>query len=299
MKNIRNLPCEHHFNGKLRTKQAILPEKLVGVIDHATACGWHECNDRYVVRRELPPDLCSTDLVIFTLAGEGQACVEKESFRPSPGTVMIFPKNRPHSYRVPPGGQWEFYWAHLAGRNCEALLDYLIREHGNCFEISCMEEIADCMETLITTEYRYYEYELLSARLISSMLLSLMGGVHAPDKSLHQRKELTLEVISRIEKDFSRPLRLSDISARLYISCEHLIRIFHEETGMTPYQYLKQFRLRRACTHLEESGLPVGEIARAVGYRSASSFIAQFRELYGMTPGTYRSLFTDPTNDRL
>jgi len=85
-------------------------------------------------------------------------------------------------------------------------------------------------------------------------------------------------------------LQLSDISSRLYLSTEHVIRVFHEETGMTPYQYLKQFRLRRACTLLEESPMSVSDIAESVGYRSVSSFIAQFRSLYGITPGTYRRI---------
>lgn len=285
-------PYELHPYGKLRSKHTILPDKLAGVIDCATSCGWHECNDLYAVRREHLTDLTDNYLLIFTLAGEGHATVRNDFYRLQPGTAMIFPRSTPHTYFVPEGGRWTFYWVHLTGANCHALLSHIISEHGCLSFISCMEEITECMEKLITTGYRYYEYEIFAARIISRMLFAILEGIHLPDKDIRRRKSLALEVILRIEKDYARPLHLGDISSRLYVSPEHLIRSFHEETGMTPYQYLKQYRLRRACTLLEETGMRVAEIAREVGYHSSSSFIAQFRELYGITPRTYRSLYT-------
>lgn len=201
---------------------------------------------------------------------------------------MIFPKNMGHTYYVPKNGRWEFHWMHVTGPNSDALLRYITGEYGYCFEISCREAMEDYIELLLGTKYRYFEYELFTAQIISKMLFTMIDGISAPQKDIQHNKALTFKVIDYIENHYHEPLQLNDISAHIYLSTEHIIRIFHEETGMTPYQYIKQFRLRKACMYLEERELSISEIAAAVGYQSVSSFIAQFKTYYGITPGMYK-----------
>lgn len=69
-----------------------------------------------------------------------------------------------------------------------------------------------------------------------------------------------------------------------------LSRLFLAETGMTFARWRAQARLRAALVLLAE-GTPVTRVAREVGYRSASSFVASFRQSTGCTP---RSYFREP-----
>ena len=284
--------------GRIRSRQTLLPDKLRDVVDHAVMLGWHECDDRYCIRREQGQDFSSDFLLILTLEGEGEANVEDEQYRLTPGTVMIFPNRARLSYDVPTGGKWEFYWIHMGGPNCRAMLGYIQREYGRCFEVSCQETLEDCFELLLTAQYRYYEYEFFAAKVISRMLFALVDGVRIPQKEFRHRRQLVLQAIEAIDAHFSEPLQIGDVAAQLYLSTEHLIRVFHEETGMTPYQYLRQLRLRKACAFLEEKEWPIGVVASAVGYRSVSAFIAQFREFYGITPGMYRRFCTAQISER-
>lgn len=277
--------------GKVRSRDSILPEKLIGVVDYAPACGWHDCNDRYAIHRERTAELKDDHLLIFTIAGEGIGCVDGKEHQLTRNTAMIFPKNVRHSYYVPKGGHWEFYWMHVTGPNCDALLEHILQEYGCCFEIGCREEIVEYIELLIGTGYRYYDYEFFAAQMISKLLFTLIEGIDAHRNEHQHRKALAIKVIDYIEQHYHEPLQLGDLSARLKLSAEHIIRVFREETGMTPYQYLKQFRLRRACTLMEDSAISVGDVAKSVGYQSVSAFIAQFKSYYGITPGTYMRCF--------
>jgi len=279
---------EEHGYGKLRSRAVIPSEKLKYVIDHATYFGWHECNDRYFVHRDNVISRVRDYLLIFTLNGEGRASVGDREYRPTRGTVMIFPKDVKHSYGVAPGGQWKFYWMHVNGNHCGAMLDHMAEEYGSLIEVSCMEELASDMEKLMDSELDYHEYELFAAKTVGEMLYRILGSAMNPSGAEKKRAGLAVQVIDLIERNGARPIRLEEIAAQMYLSPEHIIRTFRKETGITPCQYMKRQRMRRACLYLEESGMSVEEVAHAAGYQSVSTFIAQFRQRYGTTPGGYR-----------
>ncbi|MEW2134582.1 AraC family transcriptional regulator [Streptomyces sp. NPDC005435] len=65
-----------------------------------------------------------------------------------------------------------------------------------------------------------------------------------------------------------------------------LSRLFRAETGLTFSTWRTHVRIRAAIPLLAD-GIPVGGVARAVGYRKPSAFIAAFRRVTGQTPGTY------------
>jgi AraC-like DNA-binding protein len=65
-----------------------------------------------------------------------------------------------------------------------------------------------------------------------------------------------------------------------------LSRLFVEETGMSFGRWRTQSRLRSALERLAD-GAPVARVAREVGYRSPSAFVAAFRQATGTTPNAY------------
>lgn len=61
------------------------------------------------------------------------------------------------------------------------------------------------------------------------------------------------------------------------------------EQGTTFERLLEDARRNLAARMLEKTDLPVGEIASALGYGSAGSFVRAFKRWYGVTPGAGRS----------
>jgi AraC-like DNA-binding protein/quercetin dioxygenase-like cupin family protein len=69
-------------------------------------------------------------------------------------------------------------------------------------------------------------------------------------------------------------------------SSRTLARAFVAGTGLTFGRWRGLLRLQAGITELAR-GEPVGNVARHVGYESASAFIAAFRRETGMTPASY------------
>lgn len=78
------------------------------------------------------------------------------------------------------------------------------------------------------------------------------------------------------------------IADYLNIERTYLYRLFKDITGSSPQEYLLDYRIRRACTLLKETGLPVNDIARSVGYDDALYFSRLFKQRKGRTPTQYR-----------
>ncbi len=62
-------------------------------------------------------------------------------------------------------------------------------------------------------------------------------------------------------------------------------------THMTFVGYRNGLRVREACRLLEESDLPVTEIAYSCGFNNLANFNRQFRKEKGVVPLRYRRLY--------
>lgn len=91
-----------------------------------------------------------------------------------------------------------------------------------------------------------------------------------------------------IESRYREEVTLSDISSAAKLNVNSLNVLFREELGVTPMNYLLNYRVAAAKKKLEFTDLPVGEIAALTGFKTASHFCRKFGEATGMTPTEFR-----------
>jgi AraC family transcriptional regulator of adaptative response / DNA-3-methyladenine glycosylase II len=82
---------------------------------------------------------------------------------------------------------------------------------------------------------------------------------------------------------------VNDLAARLGIGARHLRRLFLRHLGATPIAVAQTRRLHFAKRLIDETSLPMTEVALASGFSSVRRFNAIFRKLYGRTPTELRA----------
>jgi transcriptional regulator GlxA family with amidase domain len=95
---------------------------------------------------------------------------------------------------------------------------------------------------------------------------------------------------SRLEE----PLDVAAMSRHAGVSPRTFARRFREETGTTPLQWLLGQRVLEARRLLEDSDLPVEEVAWRSGFGNAASLREHFRRATATTPTAYRGSFRPP-----
>lgn len=87
-------------------------------------------------------------------------------------------------------------------------------------------------------------------------------------------------------------LQIDAIGRQLNLSRVQLYRRLKAETGMTPNELLRAYRLAKAASLLTTTNLTIAEIAYRVGYSSPGYFSRCFREQYGTLPQDLRTTTT-------
>jgi AraC family transcriptional regulator of adaptative response/methylated-DNA-[protein]-cysteine methyltransferase len=81
---------------------------------------------------------------------------------------------------------------------------------------------------------------------------------------------------------------VNDLAERLGIGPRHLSRLFERHVGASPIQTAGTVRIQRAKRLLDETDLPITEIAFQSGFGSVRRFNAAFSGLYGRPPSSFR-----------
>ncbi|WP_231644079.1 AraC family transcriptional regulator [Mycolicibacterium baixiangningiae] len=103
-------------------------------------------------------------------------------------------------------------------------------------------------------------------------------------------------VVDYISTHLAEPLTVDALAAQACLSPSAFSRAFRDMTGQSPYQFVKTLRMERAQRLLDEGHLGVTDVARAVGYTTASHFIREFRGRFGITPGMARAMVYQAPN---
>lgn len=85
---------------------------------------------------------------------------------------------------------------------------------------------------------------------------------------------------------FDGPVSLAELARHAGTDRFALLRAFSREVGMTPHEYQIHLRIARAC-RLIAKGLPLADVAIAVGYSEQSALHRPFTRHVGVTPGAY------------
>lgn len=91
-----------------------------------------------------------------------------------------------------------------------------------------------------------------------------------------------------IAKHLTQKISMTRMAEELGLSYSHLASKFRRLEGMSIKKYLIKEKLYAAANQLKYSEADVGEIAEYLGFSSASSMCASFKERYGMTPLEFR-----------
>lgn len=99
------------------------------------------------------------------------------------------------------------------------------------------------------------------------------------------------EVREYIHEHLDQNLTLTKLAARANLSTHYFASLFKQSTGFSPHQYITRCRIEKAKQLLQQTELPIIEIALEVGFQNQSHFTRVFRQHLKVTPKAYRDLF--------
>ncbi|MFI8233782.1 helix-turn-helix domain-containing protein [Streptomyces sp. NPDC085900] len=96
--------------------------------------------------------------------------------------------------------------------------------------------------------------------------------------------------IACMHERFGGPLTVPDIARNAALGRFDFSRLFKEETGVSPGEFLDAVRVGEARKLLDATSMSITEISRAVGYAGPDAFTDSFTARVGLSPGRFRRL---------
>jgi AraC-like DNA-binding protein len=98
------------------------------------------------------------------------------------------------------------------------------------------------------------------------------------------------DAILYIRSNHSRPLTAAEVCSHAGISPQHMIRLFRQELGMTPIQYINHTKAMHAKDIVwRNTNLSVKELAYELGFVNEHYFCRVFTRYVGETPSAFRA----------
>ena len=130
--------------------------------------------------------------------------------------------------------------------------------------------------------------EKLDNALLELLLLLCSDAVHERAKLPEPLNDSVFETCRYIDRECDQELHVEGLAQMVGVSADHLTRLFRQEIGVTPSEYIFGARMKKARYLLESSDNSIDAIAARCGFSSTAYFIKRFREQNGMTPKKYR-----------
>jgi AraC-like DNA-binding protein len=132
-------------------------------------------------------------------------------------------------------------------------------------------------------------------RLLSSNNVRLgnsawaMSRTDFPTDSIPSRDiELCRNAMSYVETCLHEELNREVVAKELNVSADHLGRVFRKVTGGSLMRYISARRVESSKMMLEQTDESINDIARLVGFASATSFNGVFKRAEKVSPAEYR-----------
>lgn len=163
-------------------------------------------------------------------------------------------------------------------------------------DIQWQKNILKCLKKVfLLSNEKPYGYELEIRNFLSSLWLNLLREIKRDIKEYaaafsfdEERVKLALQYI---HKYYSEDILLHNIAIAANVSKSECCRSFKRILRVTPFQYLMEYRISKACELLLKSKDSISNIAFQVGFNGTSYFGRVFKRYMKCTPSEYRSRY--------
>jgi AraC-like DNA-binding protein len=248
----------------------------------STSCGRVQCEPGWHWR----PQLLDYDLWL-AVKGRGSMRIHNQSYSIQPGTLFFLRPGDTGWATQDLDDRLTVVYLHLE----IAVPKHELLGDGGWLPSRCIPyHDPAVIDQLLTRAVRLIESRqplaALEARLVVRQALI---GIYQQD-ALNQgvttaRRDRRIEqVMAHMRGHPDRRISLAEAAALVDLAPGYFSRLFTQASGLSFRAFALQARLERARTLLDETAMPIGQIAQALGYEDVFLFSRQFKQQYGYSP---------------
>lgn len=190
--------------------------------------------------------------------------------------------------------EWRFIFLAFTGAVSHEMVRQTVRRYGGVFSIPTDHPVIMKMNTYL--DYARPEPVVTAsagARLVSELIFTLVES--REEKRSGAPENLLIHKAGKILSQHSKSdINVSELAKFAGVSREHLTRVFRQNTGQTPLQFITKRKLIDACRLLQSGNSSIKEVSDSLGYHNPAHFTRTFTRVVGKSPREFRRDGTMP-----
>ncbi len=248
--------------------------------------GTQKCEPRY----QWGPGVRDFYLLHYIVSGNGTYVVGDHEYKLGAGDCFLSYPHREVSYFADARNPWEYAWVGFSGTEAAMILGAtdFTQDEPYIRDTSHGEKILELIREIYLAKGNSFSaginmtgklYELLSLFVEDSSAEPVQMGARLYVQS----------AMEYITENYAGPITIEEISDYVGISRSQLFRCFQQVTGISPKEYLTQYRIKKACQLLTQTSFSMTAIANSLGFENSLYFSKAFRKVQGVSPSEYRA----------
>ncbi len=239
-----------------------------------------------------PLDRCCPDIytVEFILSGamlHGMDGGPQEKIT-RPAVFWHHPAHRYQYGPVTPNSGWQHHWVSFRGDRGRRLLEdgFMPLSSAGFVYVSHPLKTEEIFHQLL--EISSHPSAQARARGIVLLEQLLYLCMEPAGKANDPYSNRIASLCERLQNKPQHTVDFADEARRAGLSYSHFRRLFRQQTGRPPHDYLLHCRMQRAADALKDRSRSIQQIAAECGYDDSAQFSKLFRQKVGLSPRRFR-----------
>lgn len=261
---------------------------------YLSTCGVQNCPPGY----SYGPGIRDIYIIHFICEGKGIYKVNDTTYHLHKGDFFVIYPGTEIFYQADEKNPWDYIWVGFQGIKSETYLGYagIDKEHliGHCcntaYMLSCIQQM-----TLARVLTHYNELRRQAALLqIFAALIEQHHEQLTEEEQLDYPHHVYIDqALDYVQTHISENIHIQDIANYIGIDRSYLTSIFKQALGISPQEYLLNYRMEYACELLKDPQIKISTVACEVGYQDPLSFSKAFKKHLAVSPSQWRANHTE------
>lgn len=249
------------------------------------SAGIQECKPNHSYGPKIRP----YQLIHFVLCGKGEFHINGHIYHLSKGDAFIIPSEKVCYYKTDANEPWCYIWINFSGINSQMYIYELMNSVDDTFIIHNLD--IDKYKDKISKIFELDTNTISRRFKCNSIFLDIMSMLF-DDLHLNEKKLSNYSIIDDIKHyldiNYPEQIKIKDVAKEFGIHPNYMTQIFHDKFGISPKNYLKDLKLKKAQCLLKTTDLPISIISDSLGFHDQLTFSKIFKAKFFISPSEYR-----------
>ncbi len=248
-------------------------------------CGYETCKPGH----SYGPIVRSGYLIHYVLGGTGYYKTKDTMYHLKEGDAFLICPDELIYYEADRKNPWVYTWIGFQGVKIKSYLERTSLLSTPVFHYGHDDRIRLCHEKMFEASHLDTNRDLIMNSILYEYLF-LLASKFPREQYTPREKQINYveEILTYLESNYSNSISVQAIADSMGLNRSYLHRLFKSATGASVQEYVLDLRIRKACSLLKSTDLPIAIISLSVGYEDTLYFSRLFKKKKGVSPSQYR-----------